>query len=77
MSVRPDHYEFTDTPRPNTVVTVKIEDSAKGARLEVKVEHGFDAPSLGGTNGHLDYIQSLIEGVYARLEPVRAARPLV
>lgn len=73
----PNRYEFTEFPRPTTVVTVKIEDTAKGARLEVKIEHGFTNATEQETADHLDYIQSLAQGVYARLEPVRASRPLV
>lgn len=67
--------EFTDTPTRDTTVTVKIEDTAKGARLEVKVEHSFDVDEQAPEN--LDYIKGLIQGVYDRLEGVRASRPII
>lgn len=63
-------------PHQGTTVTFKIEDTAKGGRLEIKVEHTFDA-GIGDTDANVQFMEYVYAQTYDLMAPHRDRRPLI
>jgi len=61
-------------PDNRTFVTVKIEDTSKGGRLEIKVEHRFDT-EIGSAEDNCRFVEQVYANLYERLNPHAEARP--
>lgn len=65
-------------PHMGTTVTFKIEDTAKGGRLEIKVEHHFDESiGSGSVIDNVEFMEDVYAQTYAKLAPHRDERPQI